>query len=76
MELEASGSLYCKSTVVKTKEDDIGTKINIDQWNKTEENPEKDQHTYGQQTMTKEARTYDGEKTVSLINGAISNPET
>ena len=29
MELEESGSLYCKGTMVKTKEDGIGTEIDI-----------------------------------------------
>ena len=37
--------------------------------------PRKKPRTYGQQTMSKEARMYDGEKTGSLISGAISNPE-
>ena len=39
---------------------------NTDQWNKTE-SPEINLHTYGH---LKEAKIYNGEKTISLTNGA------
>ena len=40
----------------------------MDQWNKTE-SPEINPHPYGQ-SMTKEARIYNGEKTISSISRA------
>ena len=42
---------------------------NIDQWNKIE-SPEINACTYGSLFLTKEARIYNGAKTVSSINGA------
>ena len=42
---------------------------NIDQWNKTER-PETNPHTYDTLSLTKEARIYNGEKTISLTSGA------
>ena len=43
---------------------------NIGQWNKIE-NPEINQHTpMGTLSLTKEARIYNGEKTISLTSGA------
>ena len=42
---------------------------NIDQWNKTE-SPEINPCTYGHLFLIKEARIYNGEKTISLISGA------
>ena len=42
---------------------------NIDQWNKIE-SPEINPCTYGHLILTKEARIYNGEKTISLTSGA------
>ena len=40
-----------------------------DQWNRTD-SPEINPHTYSQVILTKEARIYNGEKTVSSASGA------
>ena len=60
--------LYYKVTVIKTvwywQKD-----RNIEQQNKIE-SPEINPHTYGHLTLTKEARMYNGEKTISLTSGA------
>ena len=60
--------LYYKATVINTVWSWHKDR-NIDQWNKLE-SPGKNPCTYGTLSLTKEAKIYNGEKTISLTSGA------
>ena len=62
---------YYKATVIKTVwyKEQYGTKPEI-QISGIGQSPEINPHTYGQLSQAKEARIYNGEKTVSSINSA------
>ena len=71
MELEETTCLTSGSTTKPQSSRQYGTATarNIDQWNKIE-SPEINPSTYEQLMFDKEARVYNGEKTISLTSGA------
>ena len=71
MELEESACLTSGSTTKPQSSRQYGTSTkteNIDQWNKIE-SPEINPCTYAHLIFDKEARIYNGEKTISLTSG-------
>ena len=69
MELEEITCLTSGSTTKPQSSRQYGSGTKTEIWNKIEI-PEINPHTYGTLSLTKEARIYNGLKTISLTSGA------